>query len=557
MSNLKTTLVTGLWDIGRENLQEGWSRSYQHYLNKLEELLKINCNLIIFGDSELQKFVLSKRSELNTQFILRQKDWFINNEYFDLIQKIRLNPNWYNQSGWLVNSTQATLELYNPLVMSKIFLLNDARILDKFDSEKMFWIDAGLTNTVHLGYFTHDNVLNNIDRDFKKFNFISFPYDGKVEIHGFEYKKICEYSNCDVDMVCRAGFFGGEKSYISDINSIYYSLLMQTLREGLMGTEESLFTIMTYKNPNIINYYEIDGNGLLGKFFENVKNNTLVIKTKKEDLLGSELTNIGLYVITFNSPKQFETLIHSMNEYDKNFIEKTKKYLLNNSTDLSTNEKYEELCEKYGFEHIKKDNLGICGGRQFIAEHAEKNNLDGYWFSEDDMFFQPKKGEVCRNGFIRYCDSFFDKCLEIVKKENFDFLKINFSEFYGDNSTQWSWYNVPQSIRETLFPEKTNLPIQGLDPNAPRTKFKNIKSYEGVPYATGEVYYCNWTHFITKEGNRKLFLETKWAHPFENTWMSFIYQETVKGNINPGLLLMTPIEHNRFDHYARELRREN
>ena len=35
----KNTLVTGLWDIGRGNLQEGWSRSYQHYLDKFEELL--------------------------------------------------------------------------------------------------------------------------------------------------------------------------------------------------------------------------------------------------------------------------------------------------------------------------------------------------------------------------------------------------------------------------------------------------------------------------------------------------------------------------------------
>lgn len=41
---------------------------------------------------------------------------------------------WYNQVGWLKESTQARLEMYNPLVMSKPFLLNDAKILDKFNS---------------------------------------------------------------------------------------------------------------------------------------------------------------------------------------------------------------------------------------------------------------------------------------------------------------------------------------------------------------------------------------------------------------------------------------
>ena len=45
--------------------------------------------------------------------------------------------------------------MYNPLVMSKVFLLNDAKIMDNFNSDYMFWIDAGLTNTVHSGYFTH------------------------------------------------------------------------------------------------------------------------------------------------------------------------------------------------------------------------------------------------------------------------------------------------------------------------------------------------------------------------------------------------------------------
>jgi hypothetical protein len=39
--------------------------------------------------------------------------------------------------------------------------------------------------------------------------------------------------------------------------------------------------------------------------------------------------------------------------------------------------------------------------------------------------------------------------------------------------------------------------------------------------------------------------------------MSYSYQETVKGNIKPGLLLLTPTEHNRFDHYDGSLRKES
>jgi len=555
----KITLVTGLWDLGRGNLNEGWSRSFEQYLDKFKQLLQVDENIIIFGDEELASFVKEHRASENTQFILRPLDWFKNNDYYPLIQDIRNNPDWYNQVGWLTDSTQAKLEMYNPLVMSKMFLLHDAKIIDRFNSEYMFWIDAGLTNTIHPGYFTHDKVLDRLEKYISKFSFICFPYDANTEIHGFEYNKLNSIAGDKVNKVSRGGFFGGPKESISNMNSIYYGLLLSTLREGYMGTEESIFTIMTYKHSDLINYFEIEGNGLMGKFFEDLKNDSLKVKSESKISVENTLdTNkVGLYVLTFNSPNQFRTLIKSMLEYDKDFILKTTKFLLDNSTDETTFNEYSELCNEHGFEHIKKDNLGICGGRQWIAEHFDKTDLDYYIFSEDDMFFQHKPNETCRNGFNRYSPNLFSNTLQIIKKENLDFIKYNFSEFYGDNSTQWSWYNVPQSVREQFWPEKTKLPQIGLDPNAPKTKFNNIKIHNGLPYADGEIYYCNWTQLISRTGNKKMFLDITWAHPFENTWMSHMYQLTKKDELKGGLLLLTPVEHNRFDHYDGKLRKES
>jgi len=396
--------------------------------------------------------------------------------------------------------------MYNPLVMSKMFLLNDAKILDKFDSDYMFWIDAGLTNTIHPGYFTHDKVQHKLSKYFDKFSFVCFPYEASSEIHGFTYPKINEYAGAKVNLVARGGFFGGPKESISEINSIYYHTLTTTLSDGFMGTEESVFSIMLYKNSDLINYFEIEDNGLMGKFFEDLKNNSLVVKTKNTSVEKKSTGNISktsLYVIGFNSPKQLSTLIESMIQYDRDFIDKPKKYLLNNSTDRTTDEEYIKICQEFDFEIIwKNENLGICGGRQFIAEHFEESGNDFYWFFEDDMFFYPKKGEVCRNGFNRYVENLYNKTLKIANKENFDFLKMNFTEFFGDNSTQFSWYNVPQVVREEVWPEKTKLPEHGLDPNAPKTIFKNIKSFEGVPYASGEIYYCNWPQIVSKQGNK-------------------------------------------------------
>lgn len=556
----KVTMVTGLWDIKRGELNEGWSRSYEHYLLKFNELLQIENNLIIFGDEELEKFVWERRQKENTHFIKRDKEWFKSTLPFDKIQELRKDETWLSQSGWLSESTQARLEWYNPLVMSKVFLLNDAKIVDPFNSDSMYWIDAGITNTVHLGYLTKDKILDKLSNVFNKFGFVSFPYDASTEIHGFSYPKINTYAGEDVKLVCRGGLFGGPKHTISDINGIYYNTLTETLNHGYMGTEESVFSIMLYKHPDLIDYVEIEGNGLITKFCEDLKNDTYKVKnTNKYVSQNSDLdvNNSALYVITFNSPKQFETLIKSMELYDNNYLTQPKKFLLDNSSDLTTTEEYLRLCEEHDFEHIKKDNLGICGGRQFIAEHADEHNFDFYMFFEDDMFFYNGFDQTCKNGFNRYVKNIYWSSLEITKRGDYDFLKLNYTEFYGDNGTQWTWYNVPQSFRESHWPEKCSLPVKGIDPNSPKTEFNNIKSLNRIPYVDGEIYYCNWPQVVTRHGNKKMFLTETWAHPYEQTWMSYMFQETVKGNIKPALLLTTPTEHDRFDHYDGKLRKES
>jgi len=305
------TLVTGLWDIGRGELNDGWSRSYTHYLDKFSELLKMDSKMIIFGDSELKEFVFSVRDESNTQFILRDLSWFKTNEYFDLIQNIRNNPKWYNQVGWLKDSTQSRLEMYNPLVMSKMFLLNDAKILDKFNSEKLYWIDAGLTNTVHSGYFTHDNVLEKINIITDKFLFVSFPYDAELEIHGFDYNEMKQLTNSIPNVVARGGFFGGNKDTISQMNTLYYGLLIDTLKRGFMGTEESLFTILLYQYPKLIDYCQIESNGLVYKFFEDVKNNKVVLKNEGKKVVTNYNGDVGTQP-TFQQHQGIENYVMSI-----------------------------------------------------------------------------------------------------------------------------------------------------------------------------------------------------------------------------------------------------
>lgn len=144
-----------------------------------------------------------------------------------------------------------------------------------------------------------------------------------------------------------------------------------------------------------------------------------------------------------------------------------------------------------------------------------------------------------------------------MHNEQYDFLKLSFSEFFGDCSVQWSWYNIPQSVREQYFPNNKFLPLKGTDPNAPKTQFSIIKRTENLSYIEGNVHYCNWPLWFNKSGNKKVFLTDKWAHPHEQTWMSYVFQLQMKYEIKSAVLLLSPINHHRFEFYPGSERKES
>jgi len=550
------TLVTGIFDLGRDNAGEGFKRPFTHYIMKFTELLRAlkDYNLVVYIEDRYKDIVWQNREAHNTVVRIKEIDSFRNEfPFYNQVTQIRKDENWLKQAGWLPESTQASMELYNPMVMSKMFMLHDEKIRNQFNSDYYFWIDGGLTNTVSQGYFSHDKVLDKLPDYVDRFLYLTFPYETGPEIHGFDRTKLNELSQTkNVEYVCRGGFFGGHKSLISEINGLYYNWLSHTLNEGYMGTEESVFTLLTYLYPHLFQKHMINGDGLVYKFFEDLKS---FVKPASQITL-QNYSGTNLYVITFNSPKQFEKLIESYLT-QPGFIKETKNYLLDNSNDPTTLPQYKELCAKYNFEHIKKDNLGICGGRQFIAEHFDSTDAKNYIFLEDDMNLYTGDQLTCVSGFARKVPNLFYKINKIIDKEEFDFLKLSFTEFYGNNATQWAWYNVPQAVREKFWPTYCKLPKIGFDPNAPKTVFKNISTLDGVSYINGDIYYCNWPQIVSREGNKKMFMETKWANPFEQTWMSHMFQLTKSGKLRGGVLLLSPIEHCRFDFYEGSLRKEN
>lgn len=558
------TVVTGLWNINRVG------RDFNHYIESFKRFLDIPQNLFIYIPKEYEHLVWEKRSKENTYVKVYELDDVkrMYQPFWEKTQKIRTSEEWINQSGWLRNSPQASNEWYNPIVQSKMFFLNDVTIWNPFNTDYFIWLDAGITNTVPHGHLAFDDVLNNIEEHLNPFLFLSYPYDADKEIHGFDFNGMNRYSGKKVEYVCRGGLFGGHKNQINEANAIYYSLLEKTLSAGYMGTEESIFTIMSYIEPETYRRFELDGNGLIVKFTEQLNKGTVklidppkktTINTKKYTDRDVSKVKTNLYVLTFNFPEQVLHTIESMKKTPE-WLERPNLFLLDNSDKEDAKIINKEIALEYGFEYIDLGgNTGICGGRQAAAEHFHESDADFMFFFEDDMTVNPPemRGDVCRNGFRKYIPNLYNIVHRIMLKDGFDFLKLSFTEVYFDNDKQCSWYNVPQHIRTEFWPHYDKLPVTGLDPNVPLTEFKNIRNMDGLTYVDGEVYYANWPMIVSKEGNKKMFIDTKWAHPYEQTWMSHMFQMTKKGELNPALLLASPIWHERIKHYKREERREN
>lgn len=532
------TLVTALYDMKRDGLNDSFKRSFDHYLNNFKNLLNLEkFPMIIYCDVSLNDFVWKYRKKHNTKIINKPLSDFNEYPHYSYVQTIRHSHNWREQAQWLSDSPQSQLEYYNPLVMAKQFLLNDASIINTFSTKYFLWIDAGISHTVNISdYFNNNNVVNQLSERLNKMLYIAFPYKTTTEIHGFEKSAIDKFAESDVTRVVRGGLFGGTREAIASINEVYYHTLLDTLRKGFMGTEESIFSILSYKYKHLINLEMIENNGLIYNFFEKLKRN----KTKLMDYDD----NVALYVLTYNSPKQFKLWAESFFSNYSEFGNKCPKYVLNNSDEPSVNDEYLQLFKQYNFIELKYDNIGITGGRIEIAKHFSNTKHKFMIFFEDDMLIRGSVDPAPSSGLGGNPVS-FEHIKDILTFDNLDYIKLSFDEYYGNNATNWAWYHTSVDEKQKYFPD--------IEPN---TFIKYIKTYKQIPYAVGDFFYCNWPIMITQDGNKKIFLNDN-INKHEGALMYRSLKLHRDDKLLMGCLLSSMIFHNRKYHYKASKRKES
>ena len=176
------TIVTGLWNLKREEGLNDGRNFDEHYLKMFDEFLQMPMNLFIYVPQELEQYVWDRRDKENTYVKVLELDDLKNNLYspfWEKTQNIRNNSEWLEitgEGGWLKTSPQAKLEWYNPVVMSKMFMLHDASVFNIFESEYFYWLDAGIVNTVPSTHFKENLSLDKVAEATGDWIFLSWPW---------------------------------------------------------------------------------------------------------------------------------------------------------------------------------------------------------------------------------------------------------------------------------------------------------------------------------------------------------------------------------------------
>jgi len=263
-------IVTGYWHVRQD-------RDPENYLSNFKNILRIPCNMTIFVPKIYRDLVVSCRKSFieKTDVIVLELEEIRSkyfSEYWDRLQAIRTTPAWFNSTHWLKTVPQSFSEWYNPVVMSKVFFIETAHTKNLFKSDTYVWVDAGITQHIPKELVCLQSITSMAGIT-KSILFTAFEYINAEEVHGFKYEGYRKYTNVVPNWVCRATIFSCKKQYINTFLKEYRYYLKDTLDRGYLGTEESIFTLLSAVNPALYRTRNTGRSSMPVDFLDNLIHN--------------------------------------------------------------------------------------------------------------------------------------------------------------------------------------------------------------------------------------------------------------------------------------------
>ncbi len=183
----------------------------QEYYDRFNYILDRGFKMVLFMPIHFKQHLHIKDDRVT---IIHMPAGDINNyfPYYDRVQEIRTSDLWVKQAkylGWLIKSPQATLPGYDPLVMSKAFMVRDAAALNPYRTKYFVFVDSGHMCAGAQDPNFMDVYTSHMDRGYLVTH---WPYGSNTDVHGMNDKAMHAYVGTTKDplRIVRGGVFGGK-----------------------------------------------------------------------------------------------------------------------------------------------------------------------------------------------------------------------------------------------------------------------------------------------------------------------------------------------------------
>jgi len=239
-----TTIVTALYDLNRESW-DGFNRKFDTYKGWMAHMLSFDSPMVIYVDPSDVDFVSNNRrgKEDITRIVpLPFTQISTYKKYGERIREVM------GSESFLLNQTvpehpQIKFPDYNILMHQKIQFVNDASIINYFNTDYFMWLDAGvyhMNNRVDLLGKKFPTI--NLNEEKMYFLHIDEPKESDLDLERF-------YKGHNVRIIGTSWL--GHKNAINKFTLEYENLIEESLSKNLMDQDQSFFTVCYLRNKHI------------------------------------------------------------------------------------------------------------------------------------------------------------------------------------------------------------------------------------------------------------------------------------------------------------------
>jgi len=253
-----TTIVTGLFDINRVELD---GRSWNSYLNWFEKTLSINSPMVVFVEEKTYDFVKSRRKDDNTKIVIQSIQDLEMYKHKDRMDEI-VSTSSYKQSIKDSNRIECKNSLYTIIQFSKFEWMSIAATNNVFDSNYFIWMDAGLSR-----FFDELNTSNRYPSEKMETQLLSFGDRAFVQTFCCSYPDLFNANTLpesyllDNRSYVMGGLFGGNKTVLpilkDKVNDVFERLM---LNKQIINNEQIVLGYLLKTNPELFSTFVNNNN---------------------------------------------------------------------------------------------------------------------------------------------------------------------------------------------------------------------------------------------------------------------------------------------------------